>query len=189
MSNYVRVPDMHSKIVDEGEGLKITMPVKRNWFVIIFLCAWLGGWFMGENSAIDQVLNSDVPLSENLFILFWLIGWTIGGIFAFTSLLWMLIGEEDLFFTYESLTVVKNLFEILKPKKFIITEVKNFRISTRNKMFDNKLNFSSLSSGKFGIIAFDYGAKTIKLGTSIDEAEARMLIEKIRSRYPHLVQK
>jgi hypothetical protein len=37
-----------------------------------------------------------------------------------------------------------------------------------------------------GALAFDYGARTIRIGTGIDEAEAAMLIDAIARRFPQL---
>jgi hypothetical protein len=40
---------------DNVTELQIVIPAKRNWFVIIFLGAWLCGWFMGESFALASV--------------------------------------------------------------------------------------------------------------------------------------
>jgi hypothetical protein len=44
----------------------------------VFLLFWLGGWVMGETSAITQLMSG----KGGAFIIFWLGGWTIGGILA-----------------------------------------------------------------------------------------------------------
>jgi hypothetical protein len=44
----------------------------------VFLLFWLGGWVMGETSAITQLMSG----KGGAFIIFWLCGWTIGGILA-----------------------------------------------------------------------------------------------------------
>ena len=44
----------------------------------IFLLFWLGGWVMGETSAITQLMSG----KGGTFIIFWLGGWTVGGILA-----------------------------------------------------------------------------------------------------------
>ena len=44
----------------------------------VFLLFWLGGWVMGETSAITQLMSG----KGGAFIVFWLGGWTIGGILA-----------------------------------------------------------------------------------------------------------
>jgi hypothetical protein len=37
-----------------------------------------------------------------------------------------------------------------------------------------------------GRIAFDYGAKTVHFASAVDEAEAKLLIERLRARHPLL---
>jgi len=44
----------------------------------MFLLFWLGGWVMGETSAITQLMSG----KGGAFIIFWLGGWTVGGILA-----------------------------------------------------------------------------------------------------------
>ena len=44
----------------------------------VFLLFWLGGWVMGETSAITQLTSG----KGGAFIIFWLGGWTVGGILA-----------------------------------------------------------------------------------------------------------
>jgi hypothetical protein len=42
-------------------------------------------------------------------------------------------------------------------------------------------------SGFFGgSLAFDHGAGTVRLGNGIDEAEAHLIVESIRTRFPEL---
>lgn len=47
----------------------------------LFLIFWLGGWYMGFTSAIENLLSNE---GLNLFLIFWLGGWTVGGLFAVT---------------------------------------------------------------------------------------------------------
>ena len=51
----------------------------------LFLLFWLGGWIIGEVSAINQLVNGK-DVGGILFLLFWLGGWTIGGFFAAKAL-------------------------------------------------------------------------------------------------------
>ena len=70
-------------IIDNITDLQIIIPTKRNWFIIIFVGAWLGGWFMGETFALGLLLSTLRGHPADLFVLFWLIGWTAGGFMAF----------------------------------------------------------------------------------------------------------
>src|SRR5437868_4062818 len=73
--------------------LRIVIPTRRNLFLMVFLLAWLGGWFMGETSAIAN-LASGKEHNGGAFLGFWLAGWTLGGAFAITAWLWNLAGRE-----------------------------------------------------------------------------------------------
>ena len=41
-------------IQDNITDLQIIIPAKRNWFIILFIGAWLGGWLFGEIMALGQ---------------------------------------------------------------------------------------------------------------------------------------
>jgi len=76
-------PDGSTVTISQHNGFEmITIPQSSGgvmrYFIGIFLLFWLGGWFMGFTSALDQILNGEA----NTFIIFWLGGWTIGGLFA-----------------------------------------------------------------------------------------------------------
>src|ERR1700742_1553015 len=79
-------------IQDNFDHVVITIPAKRNWFIILFTLFWMGGWFMGETSAGKNVFTNFN--GAGLFMIFWLGAWTIGGAFAFSMLIWNLIGKE-----------------------------------------------------------------------------------------------
>ena len=61
----------------------------------------------------------------------------------------------------------------------------------RSRMFEQGGAIGSIFSDPYqgmfsGTIAFDYGARTVRLGSGIDEAEAHMIIESLRMRFPEL---
>jgi hypothetical protein len=59
----------------------IIIPAKASsmrYFGGMFLLFWLGGWVLGEKSAITELSSG----RGGPFIIFWLGGWTIGGIVA-----------------------------------------------------------------------------------------------------------
>ncbi|MFN8254959.1 MAG: hypothetical protein U0W24_04670 [Bacteroidales bacterium] len=169
-------------IIDERfNEIKITIPTKKNWFIIIFFCVWLSGWFFGETSALYEISNSN---EAEGFLSFWLIGWTIGGLIACFTVLWMLFGQEVIIVDNNLLSVHRNIFGIGIKKEYGITEIKKIRI-------DASYNYSSNMWGrnrgldyiglKGGIIKFDYGFKTISIGAAIDEAEGEFILNKIRN--------
>src|SRR5437868_747002 len=70
-------------------------PPRRHAFAILFLCVWIGGWFFGERSAMQQLRAANDP-SANWFLAFWLAGWTVGGAAAIFTVVWMTLGREVL---------------------------------------------------------------------------------------------
>jgi hypothetical protein len=184
--NYLPIPELRSKIEQDFDGLKIIIPSSKHLFTIIFFSIWLIGWAVGEGSVISLFLNSDTPLHENLFEIFWLIGWTFGGVWAFYGLLWMLIGDEKIVIKGDSINIQQSLFAVFKGKSYAISDIKNIRVSNivkdetrRNLYFPGAMN-------KSGIIAFDYGAKTIRFAQSVDESEANIIVQKMKNYNPIL---
>ncbi len=85
-----------STITNLNGRLEVSIPARRNWFVIIFYSVWLGGWFMGEKSTISEVIKADSPSDIDFFLLFWTLGWTFAGAFIIYSIIWQLFGKEIL---------------------------------------------------------------------------------------------
>lgn len=174
-----------ARIEHDGFSMKITIPSKKNWFIILFLSAWMGGWYFGESSAIKDVLNTENIFADG-FMLFWLAGWTIGGLFAIIAPLWTLFGCEYI-------TIEKPVFKIEKglmnygiiKKSYDLSMIKNLELSPEsdtNSIFGSKKNINEFWGLTGGKLRFDYGMKTIKFGIGIDEAEARHLIEELISK-------
>lgn len=53
---------------DNFTDLKIIIPAKRNWFIILFIGTLLGGWLMGEIFALNGQKELVRSRAENLFI-------------------------------------------------------------------------------------------------------------------------
>ncbi|MBK9288700.1 MAG: hypothetical protein IPN38_13675 [Flavobacteriales bacterium] len=64
-----------AKITATLNGELITIPPRRNWFVILFLGAWTGGWAFGGGMALLNLFKPDMPLFARGFLMFWLLGW------------------------------------------------------------------------------------------------------------------
>jgi hypothetical protein len=182
MENTIEQPSAgRSKIKKNGSALTIQIPSRKNWFIIIFLGVWLGGWVMGESFALGSLFLSDVPLFANGFILVWLTAWTIGGFFAITIFFWQLVGKEVIAIDNQILTISKYIFHFHRGKNYDIKYINNLEINsqTMNYMFGANYanNFFGMTGGS---LKFDYGMKTIKFAGSIDEAEARMILENFK---------
>jgi len=173
-----------AKVNFDGISLSIKIPSKKNWFMILFIAVWMGGWIMGETSAINELSSSD-NLGINSFMLFWLVGWTIGGLFAIIILLWSLFGQETISIEKGVFSLTKGFLDLgLIKKSYDLNIINKLELnpepSGMNSFFGSKKNIGDFWGLTGGRLRFDYGMKTIKFGLGIDEAEARYLINEMK---------
>lgn len=172
---------------DTLNGLEIIIPAKRNWFLIIFLGAWLGGWTIGESFAIGTLIGfSDYDLGfANLFMLFWLCGWTVAGFFVVKTLVWYLAGKEIITFGQGQFSIAKQGLLLSKPKIYDLKYVKKLRAKKDTNFYYSfwgvRNNLGAMNPSN-GTLQFDYGMKTVKFANDIDEAEAYYIIDKLKGK-------
>jgi hypothetical protein len=189
------LPEKSRTVIEERDGeIAVTIPSKRNWFIFLFLTAWLCGWAMGEITVGGMVLGGAVgivakhqeihgaPIPAGLFMIVWLCGWTIGGFFAIAIWLYQLKGKEIISRNDRTLKHVRDFVVYKKTKEYLNEHIKEIRISSPtggifNMSPDRAFEFWGISGGS---ISFDYGAKTIKMGTGLDEAEAKPVIDRLQ---------
>ena len=76
------------------------------------------------------------------------------------------------------------LFGLPLRKEYDLQHVRNLRVVPFDaSIWSGRDSFGGMRGGP---LAFDYGAKTVRFGTGIDEAEARMILDSIRTRFPEL---
>lgn len=173
-------------IRDNFIDIQITIPAKRNWFIILFIGAWLGGWLFGEVFAIGAVTRLLGGNAGGLFILFWLIAWTVGGFLAIRTFLWNLMGMEKITVGQGRLRIVKIGALFFKPKIYDLNEVKNIRVqddSSDDRSFWGGRQNSFAATNLGGTIRFDYGLQTVKFAIGLDEAEARFILQQLKDRH------
>jgi hypothetical protein len=77
----------HVKAEPSADGLRLLLKGSRvfgwaRWLAAGFLIFWLAGWYEGEKSALQGVVEQDAPTFVRVFLLVWLAGWTVGGLGA-----------------------------------------------------------------------------------------------------------
>jgi hypothetical protein len=178
----VAVPHMRSLVEETPRGLSVTMPAPRNTFALLFLPVWLVGWVgwaFGELSAIRSLVGgtSDEP---RLFLLVWFAFWTLGGGWAVFTFLRMLVGKERIELDGEVIRLRHELFGIGRSSEYELRHVQNLRVA--GAAAGMPMAWRGLTPGQ-GAIAFDYGAKTIRMGDGLEEAEARQIISRLQQRH------
>ena len=143
---------------------------------------WLGGWVMGETFAIGAIFRSDKPVFANAFLLFWLLGWTVGALYVIYTILWQLIGRELIIVEKGLMTIGKSVKGIGRKKSYEIKSIKKLDVNPIQGVGIWHANYNRNMFGmRNGKIKFDYGMKTIKFANDVDEAEARMIFEKLKN--------
>ncbi|MEN8241704.1 MAG: hypothetical protein ABFS17_07275, partial [Chloroflexota bacterium] len=186
------LPVPRHTVEKSGSDVRVTLPVKRNLFYILWTGLFIFAWgqmlyaflasFIFENPEFDL---AKVTLSETeniapiivfgiivlLFILFFL-GF---GLLAIYSFLWLIIGKEIFEANSSVLKVTRQLYSWKRTREYAAEDVKDLRVTTKQLWFGSTRALQKLL-GSNGMIAFDYGAKTIRFGLEIDEAEAKQII-------------
>ena len=167
------------------DGLRAVISARRSWFVILFLTAWLGGWFFGEVRAAEELFRNDDKTPSG-FLAFWLAGWTVGGVYAAGVLLWQLAGREIITLSATTLLHRIEVFGFGHGREYRVSAVRHLRSTdyAANLVSNQSAWFPPVTRGGAGPIAFDYGARTIRMGPALDEAEARMLVRELSTRLP-----
>lgn len=158
----------------------VTIPTKKNWFLLVFITVWLCGWAIGWFS-VTGTLTFSGGTGVDAFLALWLTLWTIGGFFIINFYVWMLAGKEVITINKNTITRARKGQLFFKDKIYDVREVKSIRIKepetdTGFGMFQRQ-SFSEMV--KAGTIHFSYGMQTVKIASGIDEPEAKLILAKL----------
>ncbi len=167
-----------TRFVDGYEQIEI--PARRNWFVIPFLMFWLCMWTVGGIMAFTSLLSD-----FSLFLIFWLCGWAIGWIFAAATISWQLTGKELVRTVGHDLEVGYQMLGFKRMKLYRGADVRKLSVDAAgNLMRHFQISIPFYHGANFGTLKFDYGAKTFRFGSGVEEAEARAIIAKLAPKIP-----
>lgn len=172
-------------IQDDFATLRITVPTRRNWVLMLFLGVWLTGWAAGEIIvgalfvrgilALLRGQTPDIGVGAGLlFMGIWLTFWTVGGGFALVTWLWNLAGKEIITLDGNALTIRKAVWGVGPAKRYDFAYVDRLRVSADSQ--------GPWAEG----LAFDYGADMIRFGRGLSPAEAHEVWTRIADRFPTL---
>ncbi len=160
-------------IRETEDGLGIHNPSRRLIPVILFLLLWLGGWSVGEYFALHEIFTSG-NIFSNLFLIFWVTFWTLGGLAAWTFVLWQLFGVEQLFVTAGAVVHEIGLWRLRRRRVYPIDTVSDFQLSG-NAAAPNSTNSA---------ISFQAGGKARRFGVSLSKEEAEASLAAILRHLP-----
>src|SRR5262249_34165742 len=124
------------------------------------------------------------------FLAFWLLGWAAGELCVLAVVAWQLVGLEQLSIVSGNLVQRVSIAGIGRDREFSGAEIRNLRASPQviPGWADQRAYWPPLFGSGNGAIAFDYGARTYRIGASLDEAEARQIVATLSRQYPRMVE-
>jgi hypothetical protein len=169
-------------IVEDGPAfIKITIPVKRNFFAFFFIGFLLLNW--GVGLAVICFELKQVAAEPFILLPFGIM--LIPYVFVFRAF-WLILRGKEIVEVGDGIIHVKkpSLF-FQKAKTYDLKECINFRIqeSVPYAYGPMRTAFTPLIYSNTGLIVFDYGMKDVKLGNGIDAAEARYILNLLNSRF------
>ncbi len=186
-SNYAEPRE--SRFVRERiEGIEqIRIPMRRNWFVLLFMSFWICGWTVGGLAAMSQLRQN-----FDWFLVFWLGAWLLGWLFAATTIGWQLAGFEVIRVVGRDLEVSVGVGPFRRRRLYRGDRIRHLDSSDPNPMGWGWWQGAGVSRSPFtifgkpqqGALKFDYGAETIYAARSADEAEGRMIVEWLKPKLP-----
>jgi len=169
-------------VEDNFEYLKITIPVKRNYISIIWICCWVTFWGYFGASAFGELFN---PPNEfgRIFMLIWISGWALGGVMAVKTIIWLFWGKEIIEIGMGTFSISRKNDLFTREKVYDLNECREFRIREIDSESDRKFWFVFYYRNKEkGTIAFDYGMRNFCFGEDLHEPEAQYLLNVMKSK-------
>jgi len=153
--------------VEEGPGLRLTLPCKKDWFRILFFSAWMVGWYIGESNEIPKVMKALRSGQIPIFDMAWLLGWTLGGLFFGSWVIWRLLGNEVVAVGNGTFALRKQIVGIGKTWEFDTSQIAALRFRPEH---------GAGKGYRDSRIELDYGVKTYNFAAGIHPAEASQLL-------------
>lgn len=158
---------------------EIRIPARKFWFGLVFLCFWLTLWTLGGIAAVTALFTTPEP-----FIAVWLVFWAVGWVFAVSTILWQFTGSEVIRVDSGQLVHGWRMTGFSRERAYPLSQVRHMRINATTPFTFGRGWGSPFMTQRMGCIAFDYGAATIRMGQGIDEAEGRMIVERLAPLLP-----
>ena len=180
---FVEPPKGITRITDLGDRLRIEIPLRpKGLLECLLLLVWLIFTGVCEGILVSSLLHRlgviPKPLVEEAepaplpLLLFACV--VLGVLLSFW--LWILLGREIVEVSIPEGALKVRCLPFKKTSSYRLSEVANLRVL-------ESLRWGRGTTVIAGIIAFDYGASTIRFGYTIDPAEARQIVALLKERF------
>jgi hypothetical protein len=184
-------PKSRYTVEDTFAALRITIPARRSWAIILLSGLWLMGWAAAEIFVGIMLIRILIALLAGkpevagdaggsiggVFMTVWFTLWTVGGGAVSAQWAWNVAGKETVFIDGESLTIKKSVFGIGRSRRYSTAYVDRLRASGDR----------DVSQGPWGGgLAFDHVGRAVNFGAGLSQTDATELAAQIGSRFPAL---
>jgi hypothetical protein len=161
-------------------GEQIRVKARRQIVPMLFLPLWLIGWTAAGAAAIWQLIHQFQP-----FLLLWLCAWAVAWVMAAGTLAWMFTGSETLRVVGSDLEVAQHALGWSRRWLYEGAQVRNLRVADQPAWpYRFQVQVPFLNIARTGSVKFDYGPRTVYAAPGLDDAEGRMIVERLRKRLP-----
>jgi hypothetical protein len=173
MNSVVRPspPRYTVKELESSLEIKTSVDLAKNGFMIafaIFLSVfWLAFGAFSISILIEDATSRFPFTSPVIYVL--PIEWLLSGIFLALVFVWR--------FTFREILLVSDLDIVVNHQSRIFNHTKRY-------LAEHIIDLRASTSYANKPIVFDYGARTMRLGQGLDEAEAKQIIAIIQERFP-----
>ncbi len=175
------------RIEDGPDGLRFELPARRKWSHIVFLPVCLTAFYYAEAFSFGLGASAQTPsllraLSVACFLL-------ITACALYSTVVWLrlLLGQEQVLVTEGRLVHRTQLLGLSRSRTYDLDRMTNLRISPKpihawdavwDEVADACWGYRKHKPADVALL-FEYGTKTIRFTTSVNEAGGAMMIERI----------
>ena len=168
---------MRIEIEDSGHQLTVRIPPPRSAFAFVYLPAALGICLWAAASAVREALSGSPKADEAAVTIPVFVA---VGAFVLYGLLRMILGHEVLVLDDKSLVLSRRTFGVLRVWRCDLHQVRNLRTE---RVFSGRTAYIGYGSVR---IVFDFGARELSCGASVDEPEAAAIVARLKAWSPVL---
>lgn len=161
------------------DKLEITIPTKKNRVTLVVFLVMIAFWLItgGLSSLLALPAKKEVDYSDWVWAL-----WGIALILLTLRNLWLMAAQKEVIAFNRGLISIKKQGNIFSgPKKYDLSKARYFRVEEDD---DNDSLFDGRPAAVIGtgLICFDYDRKTIRFAEAVTEAEAEIILLKLKNK-------
>lgn len=176
-----------AEIIDTADSLEIRILPRRLGYAILSAILWLSFLSVFSLLIYGALLKPGLRHADPLPVLLLAMPLLAVCLMIFT---WLPLAVEVIRMNSRQLIRSRKLFGIGRSSEYALADIKNLRVTPLPlipNLMDSRGNPGLML--QIGLIAFDYGYKTYRVGHGLEEPEARELVQRISSRFPSVSQK